>query len=116
MIWLVVGTIGIVAITIVAGVLLDRKIGILPRPEKLRALDKPRGPTYAPGEVPATAISTTAARLANLRASQRCTSCRGPAVADSEERVRYGDHELIVLRFRCTRCGESRPLYIAPAE
>jgi hypothetical protein len=116
MIWLVVGTIGIVAITIVAGVLLDRKIGILPRPEKLRALDKPRGPTYAPGEVPATAIRTTPAALAKLRASQRCTECRAPAIAETEERVRYNGRDLIVVRFRCTRCGDSHPLYIEPTE
>jgi hypothetical protein len=108
----VLGTIAIVTAVIVVGVIVDRKIGILPRPEALR--EKPRT-TYAAGEAPSTAIRATAERLANLRAARRCTVCREPATCDSEDRVRYDNRELIVLRFRCGKCGEARAVYIEPS-
>ncbi len=111
---IVLGTIAIVAGVIIVGVIVDRKIGILPRPEELRDSHKPRT-AYAAGEAPATAIRATAERLANLRASRRCTTCREKASCEAEERVRYDDRELLVLRFRCGTCGESRAVYIDPS-
>jgi hypothetical protein len=114
MIWIVLGTIGIIAAMIAVGFVLDRRFGVLPRPNELRDSARQPRPTYAAGDAPSTAIRATAERLANLRESKRCTECRGPASLESEERVRYDERELIVLRFRCTHCNEARSLYVDP--
>jgi hypothetical protein len=111
---IVIGTIAIVAAVIVVGVIVDRKIGIVPRPEELRDAQKPRTASYAAGEAPSSAIRATTERLANLCASRRCTACREHATCESDDRVRYDDRELLVLRFRCGKCGATQALYIAP--
>ena len=114
MIVIVLGTIAIVAATIAAGVLVDRKWGLLPRPEQLRAASaRPALPGHAAGEAPATAIrASSTAQLERLRAGQRCPDCRTIMSGEADDRVRFGGRELRVLRFRCGTCSMRRALYV----
>ena len=114
MIVIVLGTIAVVAATIAVGVLVDRKWGLLPRPERLRAASaRPALPDHAVGEAPATAIGvSSAAQLERLRAGQRCPDCRTIMSGEADDHVRFGGRELLVLRFRCARCAARRALYI----
>lgn len=108
----IVGTLAIVAAMVTAGVIVDRKVGILPRPEELKE-QKPRGPRYAAGEAPSSAIRARGAQLDKLRSSRRCRQCRQTLVAaGDDERVRYGDRELLVIHLRCDQHGEAPSLYV----
>ena len=108
---MIVGTIVIVAITIVIGVVVDRRIGLVPRagdPDEAPA----RRPAHTAGEAPATAIRAGGNQLAKLRASQRCSACRTVLAHGEDDHVRYGDRDLIVLHFQCPQCGAKRVLYV----
>jgi hypothetical protein len=106
----VVGTIAIVAITVGIGVVIDRKVGLVPRAEVLAAPRRP--PAFAAGEAPATAIRAGGRQLSRLRGSQRCPTCRAAMTGDRDERIRFGERELLVLGFSCSACGARRRLYI----
>jgi hypothetical protein len=113
----IIGTITIVCAVVVIGVLVDRKVGILPRPEQLKDSEKAirarRGADYAAGDAPSTAIRARGAQLDKLRSSRRCATCRETLVtAGDDERVRYGDGELLVLHLRCPKCSETRSVYV----
>lgn len=114
MIGVVAGTLAIVAITIVFGVLATRKKGLVPTKQELLDAQKPKGPRYAAGEAPSTAIRAGAAQLERLRTTQRCHSCRAIMTVASEDTVRYDDRDLRVLDLRCT-CGGKRTLYVVTA-
>jgi len=105
-IWTVLGTLGIVAAVIAAGMLADRKFGLLPRPRALLPAGRPghKLPPHAPGEAPETA-------LAALPPTVRCRACRAQAVPEGDSRVTYGDRELAVRRFRCPRCAATTAIY-----
>ena len=108
MIWTVLGTLGVVAAVIAAGVLIDRRVGLLPRPDRLLAAGRPglKLPTHAPGEAPETALAAPPRTV-------RCRACRRrtrPDV-DGDSRVTYGDRELIVRRYRCPRCAAITTIY-----
>jgi hypothetical protein len=108
----ILGTVAIIAVAIAIGVVVDRKIDLLPRPEKL-AEPRPKLPGHAAGEAPATAIRAGGAQRATLRATQRCKACRTVLVADGDDdHVRYDDRELVVILFRCPNCGVKRALYV----
>ncbi|HEY5921227.1 MAG TPA: hypothetical protein VIV11_06135, partial [Kofleriaceae bacterium] len=62
----IIGTIAIVLITIAVGLLVDRKVGLLPKPKAL-ADDKPPPPQHAAGDAPATAIRAKGGQLEKLR-------------------------------------------------
>jgi hypothetical protein len=112
MIGVIIGTLAVVLVTVAIGLLVDRKLPILPRPE-----DKPEPkqlPAHPPGEAPATALQVSDAKLARLRASQRCPECRAAMREEPDELVRYDGADLHVLRFRCTSCSGRRSLYVAP--
>ncbi|HUJ61513.1 MAG TPA: hypothetical protein VLX92_23570 [Kofleriaceae bacterium] len=111
--WVVLGTIAIVAAMIGGGVLLDRRIGVLPRPRELAA-PPDRGPHHAPGEAPETAL---AGPLDRRRHGQRCPACRARMSCDpaSDQVVRYGDRELVVIALVCPKCAAHRGLYVARA-
>jgi hypothetical protein len=114
---IVVGTVVIVALTIVIGMFADKKLHLAPRAEDLAAPPKPR--SHAAGEAPSTAIRAGAAQLANLRARQRCKVCRTVLVADGDdEDVRYAERTLRVLHFVCPACPDvhKRSLYIEPID
>jgi hypothetical protein len=106
----VVGTIAIVAIVIAAGMWISRRRGLFVKPAEL-AEPRPRA-SHAAGEAPATAIRAGGEQLARLRISQRCRACRSVMAPGSEEHVRYGDGELLVIELRCGACDARRALYI----
>jgi hypothetical protein len=115
-IWVVLGTIAIVAATITVGVVADRKWGLLPRPKELAAAGaRPKLPGHAAGEAPATAITAGPMAIETLRRSQRCRACNTPLDVLADDRVHYDDRDLIVLQFRCPRCATKLSLYVAPA-
>ena len=109
----VIGTIVIVAVVIVVGVLVDRKVSLLPRPEELAQAGKPKPPQHGAGDAPATAIRARGPQLEQLRAARKCPTCRKSLIAaGDDESVRYDDRELLVIHLRCDSCGEPRPLYV----
>jgi hypothetical protein len=108
----IIGTIAIVLITILIGVLIDRKHSVLPKATELQPPRK-RPPTHGAGEAPATAIRARPAQLANLR-TQRCTRCRAEMTNTEDDRVRYNDRDQVVLHFTCASCGAKRSLYVEP--
>jgi hypothetical protein len=116
MIGAVIGTIAIVLVVIVVGLLVDRKVTVLPKPKlEVAKLDKPSA-VHLPGEAPATALRVRGAQLDKLRTSQRCPSCRTAMEAGADDTVRYDDADLLVLHFTCTRCDARRTLYVVPRE
>ena len=109
MIWVVLGTIAIVAAVIAAGVALDRRFGLLPRPRELRELREAarpglKAPAYAPGEAPETALEEPPEAV-------RCRSCGRAAHPLDESRAMLGDRALVVRRYRCERCGAVTTMY-----
>ena len=101
--WVVIGTLAIVAATVSAGLLIERRFGF--RHRQLAAPD--RDPPHAAGAAPATAIC--GGDLAVLR---RQTCCAVAMDALPDDRVRYNDGELLVLRFACARCPATRRIYV----
>jgi hypothetical protein len=114
MIGTIVGTVAIVLIVVVVGVLFDRKHSVLPRPEELAAQNKPArppSPAYAAGEAPSTAIRAREAQVGKLRV-QRCPACRAEMRNDADDTVRYNEREQLVLHFTCPACAAKRVLYV----
>ena len=114
MIATVLGTIAIVACTIAIGIVVDRKLGLLPRPDKRRAPAKRLPLTHDAGEAPAVAIRATPEQLATLCESQPCTRCGSMVVGAQDDGVQFNGHRLIVLGFDCPQCRARRSLYIDP--
>lgn len=112
---MIVGTIAIVLGVVAIGMLLTRKRGFILRPEDLKEQPKPKRPQHAAGEAPATAIRAGGEQLARLRTTQRCRKCRAVMTPGDDERVRYGDGELIVIELRCPKCEAKRALYVNEA-
>ena len=110
--WTVLGTIGVVIATIVLGMLADKKWGLIPSPERLKAASEKKAlPGHAPGEAPATALSVRPDK-------QRCPTCRAPMTLAGDEPVTYDGRTLRVLAFRCLRCEHTLSVYVdasAPA-
>ena len=107
MIWTVLGTLGIIAAVIAAGVLADRRFGLLPRPRQLLASGRPGWkPPHAPGEAPETALAAAPRTV-------RCRACHRQTVPDGDSRATYGDRELVVRRYRCPRCAAITTIYTA---
>lgn len=108
MILTVLGTLAIVALVIAAGVIVDRRLGILPRSRELREASRPglAPPPHAPGEAPETALSAPPRTV-------RCRACRAVAEPIDESRATYGDRALVIRRYRCSQCGAVAALYCA---
>ncbi len=104
MIWIVLGTIAVVAGTITIGILVDRKWALLPKPPALLEAGKPPGP--APGEVPATALPTRPKRVT-------CSACKSATLLDGESPIRFDNRDLVALRYRCTKCASITTVYVA---
>ena len=106
MIWIVLGTLGIVGAVIAAGVLADRRFGLLPRPHELLEAGRPgwKLPPHTPGEAPETALAAPPRTV-------RCRACRRRALPDGDSRATYGDRELVVRRYRCARCAAITTIY-----
>jgi hypothetical protein len=113
---IILGTIGIVIVTIGIGMLADRKLGgLLPGPQDFddeAARERKKLVSHGAGEAPATALRVRDAQIANLRMSQRCPACRAAMRAEADDTVRYGETEMLVLHFLCEACGTKRALYI----
>jgi hypothetical protein len=108
----VVGTLAIVAATIVIGLLVDRKTKLLPRPKQLGIAPSPTPRRAAAGETPATAIRAGDAQLQRLRSGQRCATCRMELVAEPDDNARFEGGVLVLLRLRCPRCATRRTIYV----
>src|SRR5262249_52702033 len=106
----VLGTIAIVALTIAVGVVIDRRIALLPRPEP--HVEPKKLPGFAAGEAPSTAIRAGGSQLQRLRGSQRCPRCRAAMAGEHDDRVRFGERELTVIGFSCPQCGAKRTIYV----
>lgn len=112
---IVLGTIAIVIVTVAIGMLIDRKVGLLPAPKDFEpepSNERKKLATHGAGEAPATALRVRDAQIAKLRTSQRCTSCRTPMIDQPDDTVRYNDTDLVMLHFVCTTCESRRALYL----
>ena len=109
--WVVLATIAIVIATVGLGLVLDRWIGILPRPEPL-----PAGPLAPPspaaGETAGGAIRASSEARARVLARQRC--CGITMIAGDEEPVVLAGRALLVVRLTCSVCQAHRALYFEP--
>ena len=110
MIWTVLGTIGVVVATVIAGLVADRTWGLLPRKERLAPPPRPTSPAHAAGEAPATAVAATPAAIEALRRSQRCCGAVMESLPDDE--VAFGGGMLEILHVRCVRCGSANSVYV----
>jgi hypothetical protein len=106
-IWTVLGTIAIIGATIAIGVVIDRKVGILPRRELLLADGKPRLklPPHAPGAAPETALATPPGEVA-------CSACEAATRLEGDSPVAYDGRALTARRYRCTRCAATTTIYV----
>jgi hypothetical protein len=109
-VWIVIGTIAIVLATVSAGVLLDRRFGLLPR-KQLPAGPRHSLPGHAEGEAAATAILVSVGELERLR-RRKCPSCTTLMDVGAESAVQYEGRELRVLSFRCPQCQKHQALYV----
>ena len=119
MLWVVLGTAALVTAFVVVGVVVDRRVPLLP-PEVA-----PRPPTpglappvplrerMAPGETAASAVKVPADWRDKLAAG-RC-KCGKPMAIVSDEAIRYDDRKLVVVRSACTACGQTRSVYLDPS-
>src|SRR5690606_13009224 len=115
MLAIILGTLGVVIVTVAIGMLIDRKVSLLPTPDDLETKqqrERKKLVGHGAGEAPATVLHRRDAQIAKLRASQRCTGCQAMLRNDADASVRYGDRELLVLHYSCASCGPQRSLYI----
>jgi phage FluMu protein Com len=117
LIWTVIGSIGIVVATVVAGMLVDRRWSLLPRKEELQlaAGQRPLLPGHGEGEAPATAIAASIGEIERLRRKQKCPRCKLDLDSAADDAVTYDGHPLRVLRFACPRCAGIRSVYVREA-
>lgn len=111
----ILGTIAIVIVVVAIGMLFDRKVGFLPAPSDFdtdKDRERKKLVSHGAGEAPATALRIRGGQVAKLRRSQRCTGCRNEMRNERDDRVRYGETELLVLHFTCTSCSTRRMLYV----
>jgi hypothetical protein len=113
MIGAIIGTIAIVLVTVVIGLLIDRKAPILGTPEDSSAADLKKRSAHAAGEAPATALRVSEDQLDKLRATQRCPRCRSSMQSAPDDHVRYDEADLLVCHFTCENCSATRTLYVA---
>ena len=116
MIWTVLGTLGIVFGTIIAGMWADRRWTLIPRSEDLQlaAGKQPLLAGHVEGDAPATAIRATIGEVERIRRKQTCPRCKVALDSAADDTVSYEDSELRVLRFTCPRCHGLRSVYVQP--
>lgn len=119
MLWVVLGTAGLVAAFVVVGVMVDRRAPMLPattdgagaRPDELP--EPPPRPRVTPGESAAAAVKVPANWRDKLAAGS-CT-CGQPLAIASDEGIRFDGRVLVVVRLACASCGHTRSVYLEPA-
>lgn len=109
----IIGTIAIVLVMVVIGLLIDRKVPVLGRREDTAADELKKRSTHAAGEAPATALQIREDQLDKLRSTQRCPRCRSTMQSAPDDHVRYNDADLLVCHFTCENCPGTRTLYVA---
>ena len=112
----ILGTLGIIIAFVGVGLWVDRHVSVLPRPDELAALpdaERKKKELHAPGAAPETALVAGPADLERLVRRRR--HCHARMEREPDDQVRYGDHTLTVLRFRCATCGARDRVYVAPA-
>ncbi|CAN5920311.1 hypothetical protein BH11MYX3_BH11MYX3_21170 [soil metagenome] len=114
MIWTLLGTLAIVAATIVAGLFADRRWGLLVRKEDLLLASgqRPLLASGIAGEAPATALTASIGEIERIRRKQRCPRCRIALDSAADDSITHEDAELRVLQFTCSRCGGARSVYV----
>ena len=114
MIWTVLGTIGVVLATILAGMWVDRRIPLLPRKEDLQLASgqQPLLPGFGAGEAPATAIEASIGEMERIRRKQKCPRCKVALDSAADDAADYEGTPLKILRFTCPRCHGLRSVYV----
>jgi hypothetical protein len=107
----VLGTAAIVTIIVVVGLLLDRKVAILPRAEAAAPARREELPV--PGATAHTAVKVPRSWRPRLAAG-RCT-CGKPLAVASDEAITLAGRPLVVVRLACVACGHARSVYLEPA-
>lgn len=121
MIAILLGTAAVVTLLVVVGLLVDRKLPILPRagapvpvvapaPAPVPAPVRPSG--YLAGETAATAVQVPPSWRDKIAAG-RC-GCGKPLAVASDEAIRFADRPLVVVRLACAACGHGRSVYLEP--
>ncbi len=108
------GTLGIVAATILAGLFADRRWNLLPRKEDLLLASgqRPLLASGMAGESPGTALTASIGEIERIRRRQTCPRCRIALDSAADDAVVYEDTELRVLQFTCARCAGVRSIYV----
>lgn len=114
MIWTVIGTLGIVCASIIAGMWADRRWTLLPRTEdyQLARGEQPLLPGHVAGEAPVTAIAASIGEIERIRHVQKCPRCRVVLDSAADDSVTFEGNELRILRFTCPRCHGLRSVYV----
>lgn len=124
MLWVVLGTAALVTAFVVVGVVVDRRVPLLPPAPGPGAGeaegDGPAGsgasPAHRqlrPGEAAANAVKVPADWRSKL-ATGRC-ACGEPLALTSDEAIRFDGRLLVVVRLACAACGHTRSVYLEPA-
>jgi hypothetical protein len=118
MFWVVLGTAAIVTAFVVVGMVVDRRVPLLPPVVSsvagARALPSPVSSTpVAMGESAATAVKVPSEWRPRLAAGT--CRCGKPLAVSSDEPVRFGGRQLVVVRLACGACGHGRSVYLEPA-
>jgi hypothetical protein len=116
-IWTVLGTLGVVLGTIVAGMWADRRWTLLPRAEDLQLASGKQYllPGHVEGEAPATAIDASIGDIERIRHRQKCPRCKVALDSAADDTATHEGVALRVLRFTCPRCHGLRSVYVRTA-
>ncbi len=114
MIWTVLGTLGIVAASIIAGMWADRRWTLLPGKEhyQLARGEQPRLPGHVAGGEPATAIAASIGDIERLRRIQKCPRCKVALDSAADDTATFEGDVLRILRFTCPRCHGMRSVHV----
>jgi hypothetical protein len=113
-IWTVFGTIGIVIMTVIAGMFADRRWSLLPRKEDLQLASGQRPLLLGSGEGEAahSAITATIGEIERIRRKQKCPRCKIALDSAADDSAEHEGRALRVLNFTCARCGGMRSVYV----
>jgi hypothetical protein len=124
MLWVVLGTAALVTAFVVVGVVVDRRVPLLPPAPGPGAGEaegdgtagagaSPAHRQLRPGEAAANAVKVPADWRSKL-ATGRC-ACGEPLALTSDEAIRFDGRLLVVVRLACAACGHTRSVYLEPA-
>lgn len=108
----VVGTLAVVALVVVVGLWLDRRIALLPPMGAPAGPPPPRVDATPPGSTAATAVRVPRSWRSRIAAG-RC-ACGQPLAVASDEPITFGGRTLVIVRLACAACGHHRSVYLEP--